>query len=126
MQRLTLYFIFPLFLMSSLGWAKDPRVYESAQLLSISHKTVNKSRFTGESFGDVTFMTNAPYKAIVYDMVIEMNHEQIPLVYELKSRKDPHPPFQVGDLLEVRRKPDDDEVFIKRPDGKEMKTKIQQ
>lgn len=107
-----------------MSFAKEIPTYKIAKLISISNKVVTKNRFTGEPFGNVHFMTSTPYKVIVYDMTVEAGSTRYLLNYELKSRKDYVPEFHVGDLLEIRMEEGRETMFIKRPDGKELETRI--
>lgn len=103
------------------GNGKDGISYQTAKVVSVNQSTVTKSRYTGESFGEVQFMTSKPYKAVVYEMTLEVAGARHCLLYDGRPRKEiSH--IQEGDLLEVRMAAD--KASISPPVGKEWQARV--
>lgn len=80
-----------------------PAPVQSAKLVDLSWKKITKSRFVGEPFGNVHFMTSRPYQAILYKMTLESEAGREEVCYEAKSRRDDLTDLQVGDAVEIRK-----------------------
>jgi hypothetical protein len=112
-----------LLLISAAATAR-PSDYRVAQILSIRDGSVMKSRFTGEPFGEVHFMTSQPYKARAFEIAIAVGEARYDLIHEVRSKTDDLSFLRPGDMLEVRIQEAKGRIFIKRPDGKEWKARI--
>lgn len=122
---MTKWLFFPIFfivfLPSIKGIGKENSSYQTAKVISINQSTVTRSRYVGESFGEVQFMTSKPYQAVVYEMMLEVDGDRHCLFYDGRSTKDISQ-IQTGDLLEVRMKAD--KASIRFPPGNKLKTRL--